>query len=37
MSAGKTAIVTEESQSERYAVIGARRNEVFPELFVGKE
>jgi len=34
MSEKKTAIVRVESQSEQYAVIGVRRNEVFPEHFV---
>ena len=34
MSEKKTAVATEESQSERYAVIGVRWYEVFPELVV---
>ena len=34
MSEKKTAIVTGESQNERYAVIEVRRSEVFPERFV---
>ena len=34
MSKKKTAIVTGESQSERYAVIGVRWNEVCPELVI---
>jgi hypothetical protein len=34
MSEEKMAIVTEESQSGRYAVIGLRWNEVFPELVI---
>jgi hypothetical protein len=34
MSEKKTAMVTAKSQSEQYAVIEVRRNEVFPEHFV---
>jgi hypothetical protein len=34
MSENKTAIVTVESQRERYAVIGVRWNEFFPEVML---